>query len=292
MSEIRRFKKLPHLSEYMVQDHARCAPIRSAFSGLIGGLGFATWLGLSVGTFFFTKNWAATIGMSLCMYPVVVGIIFSGIDSLVKKPRTAEERRLAEVRAAIADFGSRKNLAQDMDYGAAQLLEASASAWIRIHTALGGAPWKGETAPHHLQSAAKEMIEASDEAMREAILLSRTCLAKKGERRSSLDDIKDDLEDLDFRSVLDGLRTLATDSRVYQSPNRSQVFEPMREIAERLNRLAREVEETTSGYHVERQVRGTGPVARLESSLEELRLIKAAEQELTVAREELNQERL
>lgn len=291
-SEIRRYKKLPHLSEYMAVEITRAIPSRWRYSGLLGFAGFAAWSGLTVGTWFYSQNWAATLGSSLCLWPIVVGIFYSGVESWLKNPRNEQERRIADVRAAIQDFGTRKNLFQDLDYGTAQLLEAAASAWGRIQTALSGPPWAGEDAPHHLRVAGQEMKAASDEAMQEALLLSRACLAKKGERRSSLEDIKDDLEDLDFRSVLDGLRSLGQDARVYQSPNRSQVIEPVREIAERLNKLAREVEETTSGYHVGRQTKGTGPVARLESSLEELRLIKAAEQELTVAREELNQERL
>lgn len=285
MEEIKRSRKLPHLSDYIARELVRLKQNqRSWWSMPMGWLG-AVGSAVGLGTLLMVAPGplGAKIAAGFCAgLPVFFGIL-AALDLHAKKPRTAQEQALArslEVASTYATALNEKRLHNDLDYTSQQLLEASAFHWNAIHHQLSEPIWAGEDAALHLRAVREEVLTAADEGMREALALCLRTLAGKGERKNRVGEILEDLSELDFESALEGFRQSVKGKNAYQSPYLREIFEPVKAIAERLKALSSEVEKMTSDARMQVALPENRVKSNLDQALRSLQELHTAQKEL------------
>lgn len=218
-------------------------------------------------------------------FPVLIFALMA-IEQRLKAPKTPEQKRKAEVYDALTKFKSpidRKRIHKELDPVAGELLEACAFYYSKATIALQGPAWTGELGTHR-RALRDQIARALEDAMDEAILLSKDCLGKpsKDTWRDKLEDALD-LDIVDTVQALTGKR-LGDDFRgIYRSPHIPIIFQPLREIAEKLKLLSGEVERMTT-----EQTMAMGTSSGSASGID---LVIGEMQSLRQAEEELNQQR-
>lgn len=278
--ELTPSKKLPYFSEYIAYELVEAKKWkRSAWTWPIAGTGFllaAVAQGL-LGRY--TGFWAPPVLL------IGWGIGTALLDQWMKKPRSTDEQFLLQLDSIVTRYAESMNfrrLHRDLDFTAAQLLEASAYYWSKIRIQMNSAGWNSEATPMHLLSVRQQTLQAIDEAMREQIALCIRCLASPGAKKST--DLRDVIEDalgIDVDKVLDSIRKGTVTKRGFQSEHLPEIFEPSRQIAERLKLLSAEIDKMTFENLQKYQGAGTGATSALEAVMKGMQEIRQAEGELS-----------
>jgi len=204
------------------------------------------------------------------------------------KEATVEEKLMAQSAQSIEHLRKldrERKLHKWMDPVAIQLLEAGAYHWSRIRMTFSDARWNVNQLPEHWVGLKQKANSSANLAMAELVILCAGCTGEPVKnRKDDFQSVFEDLVDLDIEDAVRGLaKVTATHPKEYrfQSPQTREIFEPAREIAERLKELADEMEQATliaktelpqSHLHL-----GNESIGHL---LEEIKAVRQAEQEL------------
>lgn len=283
-----RNNRLPNFAEYLAYASVHESPKKK---------GLPTWLGFLIGAGALAAFYAPvskalalfpTILMTFCVGLPIVGMVIAGIDYALRRPRTQVEQEEANRHKIIGDLLDRaqnKKLYRQMDPTAAQLLEASAYYWSKIHKTLAGPAWTRTDISGHYATLRDHSIQAADQAMLEATMLCAPCVGEPQRKKSSdLANALEDLFDLDWEDALEGFRRVAkseSSDYAHRSPHIGQVFQPTRDIAERLKLLSEEVERVSSEMLLSKTSDSSfGSVSSIDLVLHELQMARQAEAEL------------
>jgi len=233
------------------------------------------------------STWAA-VGGSVIVFGVLVAI-FSSWMSRRKSGQSAEEKRREQVHAAskqLTDLQTERKLHKWMDPTILQLLEAAAYHWTRLKAALDSPSWSRPDLGQHWLSIKNQSWLAANHAMEELLLMSISCIGEPSrDKQKAVKDMMSDFKDLDVVDALQGLSKIASgdwQDYAYHSPQAQAVFEPGRQIAERIKALADEIERTSTEMP-EREFIPTssqGAMESLDVILGEIRAVREAETEL------------
>jgi len=288
MFDSRDSKKLPLFSAYLQQAMDKHPAPEAGFWGVSGCVAAPLALiGITLVLAKFMSTLLAVAISTVIGVPVVFGLI-TWLAKLLYNPRTPEQERRARFRSILQKYHpplSRKKLHREFDPVAGQLMEAAAFHYNRIQTGLSTAAWTNPELPLHWRGVRVQILQSADEAMADAAMLCVDCLGKPQKtRQTDLKEAFEDFVDLDWVEALQGLGLAvgADDERYrYRSPHLSVVFQPTKDIAEKLKLLADEVEKR-SGDLVRDAVRpmASGSTASIDAVLSEIQLLNEAETEL------------
>ncbi|HXH59927.1 MAG TPA: hypothetical protein VNI20_01065 [Fimbriimonadaceae bacterium] len=285
----RSSKRFPHLTSFLGKVVEKRLHSLARLANVLGcGLvALATpVVALSIGLL------TANIGAGLLAATVALPASVLGwylIDRHVKKPKTPEEARRMEawkVAGTLHTLGNQRRLHKVLDPTISQLLEACAYHYERIEAALKGEYWANENLPAHWRSVRSQSMEAADQAMEELLMLAAPCMGEpQSDKGRVFKETVEDFFELDFANVLGGLREIAGSDWTrfaHRSPNAPAAFEAGRKIAERLKRLADEIESKTATVAQETggPVQVDSAVESIDVVLSEISAVKEAEQEL------------
>lgn len=213
----------------------------------------------------------ARIGDPAQLIPIIIGFggMAIGIWRLLVTYQSLPRPTRRELDARKAADSLRKliesrRLHRDLDSGTLILLEESAHAWGRIHAALGSGYWANDAVPASVQTARNQVRAAADAGMEEILSMYVHHLPGDVGSRHALDYVQEALESFTGKG-----------SRDVSGP--PPVFYAARDVAEKLRILAQEAENLATRTHIEQ---ATGSRSELDAALSELRLLKAAEDEL------------
>lgn len=249
-------------------------------SSLAGGIAFATALGAMI-----------FLPLPILLKIVAfVGILIVGgmVGQFLRKqtlaPKSQEQARaqqLVATQKVYLDAVDENRLHKDLDMTVAQLLEASAYSWFRVHERLGEPIWSGPQSGAHLQGIRASILATANEAMRTAVGLGLRCMAPPNSRRTPIEEIGDSLSDLDLDGILSTVRKAMKGKKGFQSENLGEVYAPMREIAEKLKAMRDEVEQMTNeSMGARHTAQSSTPTAELDEAIDMLRGLRHASREL------------
>ncbi len=273
-------KKLPYFSEYVAHELVESKKWkRSAWTWPIAGGAFLVAGLASMLLFRVTGFWTPPLLM------IGWGVGIAMLDKWMKKPRSSDEQYLRELDSIVLRYAESMNfrrLHRDLDYTAAQLLEASAYYWSKVRIQMNSPAWNSASTPAHLRAVRVQTLQAIDEAMREQIALCARCLAVPGQKRST--DLRDVIEDalgIDVDKVLDSIRKGTVSKNGFQSERLPEIFDPARQLAERLKMLSGEIDKMSFETLQKYQGAGTGATSAIDAALRGMQEIRQAEGELS-----------
>jgi len=280
--ELTPSKKLPNFSQYLATELAEAKKrTRTAWKFGIAGLGFIG----AAGAAFFSQRLGWPLWVALPTFMVSTSFILNQVDLWLKKPRSTDERYYLELDAIATKYAlsmNRRRLHRELDYTAAQLLEASAYYWVRIVNHLNTPAWNSDATPAHLRAIRLQTMQAATEAMREQMALCARCLAMPGHNKGT--DLREVLEDslgIDVEKILDSLRASPIMKKGIQSEHLPEIFDSSRNLAEKLKRLSGEIDQMAIENMKTFQGDGSGAVASIDAVLRGLHEVRAAETELS-----------
>jgi len=267
----RRLTRVQRLSNWI---GAGLVTLLTPLAALSFGVGFGS---LGIGLL------AATLAFPLSLFAWYV------IDKRLNRPKTEEEaRRMEAWRGAqsLLSIEQQRRLHKLMDPSISQLLEAAAFHYARIDAATSSDFWNRESLPAHWRSVRGQAQEAADQAMEELVMLALPCMGEpQADRGKAMKNAIEDLFEMDLVIAIGGIKDAATADWTrfaHRSPLAPRTFEVGRVIAEKLKRLADEVEAKASeaavesGSHIE-----VGTAAdSIDVVLSEISAVKEAEDEL------------
>lgn len=284
-------RRLPTFTDYINRE-IHNSPASKRLAAKAAGVSMSLFAGAVTGSLVMVFGqgfgWAFLVGLG------VFGagqVLVSQIHRRKLLRRTANDARIEEAYEAMGRYvklAQNRRLHKDLDPAIGQILEACAIHHERAHTALTSSFWNNPNLEGHWAALRSQCLQALDEAMCEALVLGQTCIGKAPDkaRSNKVAEIIEDFADLDIIDALDGLKVLTGKGKIdpfaYQSPNSRVVFGPIRDIAERLQKLADEVER-----HSQRAIRGSrlsnvgAGSASIDLILGEMKSIESAEQELS-----------
>lgn len=200
-----------------------------------------------------------------------------------KRAAASQPRQEVEAVEAAREFHRlvlKKRLTSWVDPVALELLEAGAFHHRRVADIIERWP---STAGGHWNELRDQARHAADDAMHELLRMFVKCIGKpQKQRKDAWGDVLEDFADLDFVDALEGLKRISDgDWRdyAYTSPVTQRLFEPGRQIAEKLKTLADEIERTLS----ERSADGfiaTESSSSIDGVLGQISAVRQAEEEL------------
>lgn len=204
------------------------------------------------------------------------------------QPQSDRERLDQDSHAAAMQFrllDNQKRLLKSLDPVAAQLLEAGAYHWYRVRETLNGNHWRSPNLPAHWTSLRDRALDASHVAMAELSVMCVTCTGEpRREKKDDLQSVFEDFADLDIQDALRGLAKIAaTNDEPYRftTGRAKELFEPAKEIAERLKSLADQVEKADLKATQEVSLpKGAYATDAIDVLLGEFRAVQQAETEL------------
>ncbi len=199
-------------------------------------------------------------------------------------------QRRSQVYSALDryyQYKGARTLAKNIDPVAIKVLEAGAFYWTQVMAALESPVWNSEGDKSYYDSVKSEILDAADHAMDELAVLGSHCIGKP--LHTAPDDLKsafEDLKELRFESALAkfGQATGGDLERyMHKSPNLKAIFDPAREVAEKLKLLSAEVERLTAERAHVPGVIGDAKFSssRIDALVSNLRASRVAEQELS-----------
>jgi hypothetical protein len=278
-------KRFPYFVEYLLRDrpvvrelagHARA----DKQTGLASGIGFAAALGAVIFL-------PLTVILKIVAFVAILAIGSMAGQYLRKQalaPKNQEQARAQQLVAThkvYLDAVDENRLHKDLDMTVAQLLEASAYSWFRVHERLAEPIWNGPQSSAHLQAIRSSLLITANEAMRTAVGLGLRCMAPPNSRRTPMEEISDSLSDLDLDGILSTVRKAMKGKKGFQSENLGEVYAPMREIAEKLKAMRDEVEQMTNeSMGARHSAQSSTPTAELDEAIDMLRGLRHASREL------------
>lgn len=241
---------------------------------------------------FMLASFLGAFGGFILAFPVTA-LIWSFVAKKVKRPLTEEQLTQQKVWEAVKSFKGlkeQKKLHKWVDPVILQVLEAGAYHWARVKTVSASQKWRSMTLPGHWTSIRDQADDSADKAMAELVLMASHCIGEpEKDRKKDFENVVEDFFDLEIADSLAQLKRVTTSSwkdYAYQSPIARQIFEPARDIAERLKLLADELEKMDAEMPIEMKV-GAGPVSTRATSadsidllLGEMKAVREAENEL------------
>ncbi len=213
----------------------------------------------------------ARIGDPAQLIPIIIGFggmaigIWRLLVTYQSLPRpTRRELDANKAAGVLRKLIEARRLHRDLDSGTLILLEESAHAWGRIHAALGSGYWATDGAPASIQTARNQVRAAADSGMEEILAMYVHHLPGDVGSRHAMDYVQEALESFTGKG-----------SRDTSGP--PPVFYAARDIGEKLRSLAQESENLATRTHIEQ---ASASRSELDAALGELRLLKAAEDEL------------
>lgn len=282
-------KRFPHLHEFLRKLVEERLTRKNRLSSMVGcgligavapvaalafGLGFG-----SVGAGLL----AATLAMPLSVYAWYL------FDKRIRTPRTPEEARRVEAwkgAASLLNLEQQRRLHKLMDPSMSQLLEAAAYHYMRIDGALSSDFWQRDSLPAHWRSVRSQTIEAADQAMEELVMLALPCMGEpQSDKGKAFKEAVEDLFDMDFLMAIGNLKEIASSDwtkYAHKSPNAPLAFTAARPIAERLKKLADQIEAKAGEVALETGSYAGAATAKdsIDVVLTEIAAVKQAEEEL------------
>lgn len=297
MSSKKFARTYPSLDAYL--EWLKTAPVRPEPQSAIaqGCFALASLVPLSaigggvLGTEVFRNPLAALVlafGAAAGAFFVIAKFTEARVKAL-RKPRTAEEAMLLKAKeagVAFAEVDKKGKLHRWLDPVAGQLLEAGAYHWKRVHDRLELTAWTHGDLPEHWKGLRDRARSASDQAMAELFTLCSGCIGEPGKTpEDELKGVFEDFAGLEIQDALQGLTKVLSrkaSDYTFTSPETPLVFEPARQLAERLKSLADEVEAASAQAKAEAvgnqfEVPATESIDAL---LTEFRAVRQAEEEL------------
>ena len=277
MPRIDRSKPLPYLTQY-IRYAANWEPIHwhdnvSAKSvgiglGISAGIGGIVQLCLAVAGL--AHFWAIALSAALAGFTVFfIGMVVSETRRARDRDPLLEMKREAkQVAERLEACVGKKRLHRDLSVEVSTLLEEAAFNWHRARAALESPYWKSASLPPHLRAVRDQSLLAIDQGMQELLVLVSTSVPATPGRWS-------------FGELIDeavGQDIFATRGRIeHISPFHDQG----RGVAFKMKELADQVESVSRQLAGQELVTGAPkPGSALEATLQELRQIKQAEDEL------------
>ncbi|MDR3692586.1 MAG: hypothetical protein P4L46_24615 [Fimbriimonas sp.] len=272
-----RSKQLPYLTEYVrYAADWEPSPWHENVSGKSIGIGLGVSLGIGglVQFCLAVLGLAAQWGFSLAACSVAfavffVGMVVSGTRRAKDRDPLFEMRREAtQVAGRLEACVARKRLHRDLSSDVAALLEQAATNWQRARTTLDSPYWRSADLPNHLRTVREQSLLSIDQGMQELLVLCATSVPTEPGNWS-------------FGEVIDE----AFGQDVFNSRNRVQAVAPLFDqsvgVAQKLQELADQVESLTRQLASQELIAGAPkPGSSLEATLQELRRLKDAEDEL------------
>lgn len=295
MASKRLIRDYPYLSAYLDAPHPNPLVERLASLsnfGCLAAMGGAPMVAIL--SFMISDRFIGPIGGSLFALGMAVtsGVLLFSFgkrhSEKAAKEATVEDKLMSQAAQAIDHFKKldrERKLHKWMDPVAIQLLEAGAYHWSRIRQTFDDSRWNVSQLPEHWVGLKQKAHSAANLAMAELVILCAGCTGEPTKtRKDDFQSVFEDLVDLDIEDALRGLaKVTATHPKEYrfQSPQTKEIFEPARQIAERLKQLADEMEQATQIAKTElpqSQLNlGQETIGHL---LEEIKAVRQAEQEL------------
>ena len=242
-------KRFPHLAAYLKAVVEKRIVRGNLLSALIGGA--AVWIVVQLAlmvAWFMTNQFAAMLVTGVVALPASLVAWFL-INQKIKSPKSpleAKRQQAWKVAWALHNLENQRRMHKRLDPSISQLLEAAAFHYQRIQGALSGGYWRGENLPAHWLSVRSQAMDAADQAMEELLLLAEPCTGEpETNRGKAIKEVFEDFFELDIGEAVGGLREIAISDwtrYAHRSPFAPVAFETGRAIAERLKRLADEVE--------------------------------------------------
>lgn len=285
---MRSSHRTPHLSAYLYELEERSGrelvasvPVVAWSTGalvvpigvLLAGLAFGQWsAGVAIG-----------VGAALVLIAAWTAVVRKTL--LDRDPREQHRRLVYRTGHELKDLEVQRRLHRWMDPLALQLLEVGAYHWQRIQTTLEGPQWGSKTLPAYWAQLRGQIQTAADEGMGDLLVLARNCVGPpQKDRQSDFQGVVESFVELDFADALDGLKRMAKSdwtAYAHQSPQAEAVAVHGRQIAERLQELADDVEMKASEIAIQSATSGgIQSLDVLEGVLGELRTVRQAESEL------------
>ena len=211
------------------------------------------------------------------------------IDKRLRRPKSPEEAMRMEswkASQALLQLEQQRRFHKWMDPSMSQLLEAAAYHYARIQGAAAGSFWSSASLPAHWRSVRSQSLEAAEQAMEQLVTLATPCMGEpQTDRGKAFKEAVGDLVDLDIGMAIDSLREVATADwtrYAHRSPHLKEAFEPGRAIAERMKRLADEIEQRAEDAVKESgaALPADAAVNSLDVVLSEISAVEKAEDEL------------
>lgn len=282
----RKLRRTPYLSGYLkrLKEEEEQTGLRmpGCYGSLIGAAIFLPstfFLGKLLGPFFGLLGGVAIAAAS--------GFLATSVFERMRRRNLPSSLRMRAWSAGeeVRRLQAGRKLHKWMDPSVVHLLEAGAYHWTRVHTALATPAWQQAGLARHWTTVREQARQAAHDAMAELLVLSMSAISPpERDKEDELKDVIDDFLDLDIADALQGLKQIVrTDSAEWSTPSSHArlVFEQGRAIAERLQRLADEVEQARVDVgQVGSPELGPESTQSIDIVLGELRAIRQAETEL------------
>lgn len=287
----KRSKRLPNLTKYLraVVEKRLTRLVRVSTAIGCGLLGLTSPICATL-AWLITGNLGIALVMALVAFPISAGLWY-WIDKRLRRAKTPEEAKRMEswrTSNSMLNMEKQRRLHKWLDPTASQILEAGSHHYHRAMTGLSGQYWNSERLPAHWRSVRTQALEAADQAMEELVLMCADCMGEpQADRGQHIQDVLSDLADLDFVDVLGGLKDIAQADwtrYAHRSPNMERIFKPARSIAERLMKLADEIDKKSAEMAEE-----TGPLAVEGEVSESIDVVLSEISALAKAEDELQQ---
>lgn len=282
-------KHLPYLKEFL--RYAQNDPIIARRDQIIGGsaiaIVFATpFVAIPIGLA--TNSWGFGI---LAAFATIGAGIFIGNRIYRKAAQPANDLEAALSRAVIASkpfqsLRGKGKLHKSIDVGVLQLLEAAAYHWSRIQNQVRGPLWNRADLPAHWLNVRDQSRAAADRAMVELLQLSVPAIGQpENKRERDIQDIIEDLAEGDIADAVRGMKQYAkkdwTDY-AHRSPVASNVLQSGLSVAERLQKLAEQLEQVSGTLTVDAAMSQTNAqsVHSIDAVLSEIGALRQAEDEI------------
>jgi ElaB/YqjD/DUF883 family membrane-anchored ribosome-binding protein len=280
MSRKKRSKDFPYFTEYVAYQANQPVGSSSGVGFLIGGLIAIAFAAVPLSLFFSEGVLFSLVTGGLL---AIAGLWLGSVG--VK--RMAQKRKLptsyVEAVDAAREFHQlvlKKRLTSWVDPVALELLEAGAYHHRRVADVIERWP---STAGGHWDEVRDQAREAADDAMHELLRMFVKCIGKpQKQRKDAWGDVIDDFVDLDFADALEGLKRISDgDWRdyAYTSPVTQRLFEPGRQIAEKLKTLADEIERSLTERSAD-SFMATKSSSSIDGVLGQISAVRQAEEEL------------
>lgn len=280
--------KVPWFDNYLSSQANNAVNPRQQTSNVMGCAGLVAAVPLAIAVpIMLSAPWWVSLMAPFLVLPIMAAV-WVHLYRRAGRPRSAEEERqmrLQETLQAYHKLRKEKRLHKWIDPVALQLLEAASYHWSRLQDSLNGPFWTGPNLPLHYAAIRDQARQSADQGMAEMVTLAQSCIGKpENDRKKDVESVFDSLFDLEVADALTGLRDIAQGDPTrysYHTEASRGIFEPCRQIAERLKDLADEIE-TVKVQAAMQQVNDTRAASAdtLDMVLEELRAVKRAETEL------------
>ncbi len=183
-------------------------------------------------------------------------------------PQREVRREAKQVAQKIAVCAAKKRLHRDLSIEVGSLFEEAARNWHRARTALESPYWRAADLPSHLRLVREQSLQAVDQGMQEILVLFATSVPDRPSNWS-------------FGEVVDEIVGQDVFASRGQVAHISPFFVQGRSVAGKLLELADQVESVSRQLAGQELISGAPkPGSGLDATLQELRQIKQAEDEL------------